>query len=82
VAVSCTVVPGAIEGLPGLTEIETNAGNTVMLTEPLTEFMVAVIETAPLAFAVSSPLAAMVITLGLDELQFTAVVMSFVVLSL
>jgi hypothetical protein len=66
----------------GVIAIETRAGVIVTFEEPLTEFMVAVMDTVPLDFAVNMPLAEMVAILVLDELQLTEVVKSSFVLLL
>jgi hypothetical protein len=66
----------------GVMAIETRAGVIVTWEEPLTEFMVAVMDTVPLDFAVNRPLAEMVAILVFDELQLTEIVKSFVVLLL
>jgi len=78
VAMNCCVVSAAILGLPGVTAIDTRAGAIVKVNEPLTEFIVAITETVPLDFAVSSPAASTVARLESDELQVTEFVKSLV----
>jgi hypothetical protein len=71
-----------MDALAGATAIETRAGATVKFNEPLTAFMVAVIETVPLDLAVSIPPAATAAMLWFDEVQLTEPVKSFVLWSL
>ena len=85
VAVNCSFVPEAIEGLAGVTEIETRTGvTTVRVVEPEMFPEVAVIVVIPAATAVAIPFdpAALLIvaTEPAEELQITDAVMSFVVL--
>jgi hypothetical protein len=82
VAVNCRAVSRAMLALAGVTAIETRAGAIVTWEEPLMEFMVAVMDTVPLDFAVNMPLADIVAMLVLDELQLTEFVKSFFVWSL
>jgi hypothetical protein len=65
-----------------VTAIETSFGAMERFTEPLTELMVAVMETEPLATAVRTPDELTVARFELDELQVTEPVRSFVLLSL
>jgi len=71
-----------MDGFTGVTAIETRAGAMVSLKAPVTEFMVAVTETLPLALAVRSPPCATVAIVLSDELQLTKLVKSLVVWSL
>ena len=86
-AENCSVVPEAIEGLAGVTEIETRArtGVTVRVVEPEMFPEVAVIAVVPAATEVAIPFdpAALLIvaTELVEELQVTDAVMLPVVLS-
>ena len=82
VAVNCCLVDDAIVALVGAMVIETSFGAMVRLTEPLTELMVAVMETMPLDCAVSIPPVATVASPAGDVFQVTDPVRSLVVLSL
>jgi copper chaperone CopZ len=84
VAVNCSVVPGAIEGVAGVTAIDTSvAAVTVRVTDPLTEPDVAVIVVVPCATLVASPVVeAMVAPVGSFELHCTVPVMFCVLPSL
>ena len=79
---NCRAVSRAMLFPAGVMAIETRAGAILTWEEPLTEFMVAVMDTVPLDFAVNMPLAEMVAILVLDELQLTELVKSFFVLLL
>ena len=79
---NCRAVSRAMLALDGVMAMETRAGAIVTWEEPLTEFMVAVMDTVPLDFAANMPLAEIVATLVLDELQLTEFVKSFFVWSL
>ena len=72
VAVNCSVPPAVIEGLAGVTAIDTNVGAvTVSVVEPLIEPEVAVIVVLPCATLVARPAALMVATLVDEEFQVT-----------
>ena len=72
VAVNCSVVPALIEGLAGVTAIDTNvAAVTVSVVEPLIEPEVAVIVVLPCVEPVASPAALIVATLVVPELHVT-----------
>jgi hypothetical protein len=84
VAVNCCVEPGAILEFTGDTAIETSAAVlTFSVVEPVTEPRVAVIVVCPVPALVASPLVPaellIVATAALLELQFTTVVMFWVV---
>ncbi len=75
VAVNRCVVPAAIVGFAGATEIETRvAGVTVSVVEAVMDSNVAAIVVTPLPVAVATPRLLMVATLGLEELQLTSLV--------
>ncbi len=75
VAENCWVVPAAIEGLAGLTAIETTAGGvTVKVAEPVMEPDVAEMVAVPCILLEAKPLLPMVATFGADELQDTEAV--------
>jgi|SRR5690242_15776995 hypothetical protein len=76
VAISCTVVPGAMVELAGVIAIDTSAGAIVRLNEPVTVPFLALITTGPLALAVSMPPAVMSTLFGFEEIQLTALVRS------
>ena len=83
-ALNCCDVPNAIDGLAGVTEIETRtAGWTVKTVEPAIEPKVAVIVVEPCDNVVACPcvpaLLVMVATAWFEELQFTLPVMSCVI---
>jgi len=81
--VNCSVVPGAIEGVAGVTAIETSvAAVAVSVADPLTEPDVAVIVAVPCATLVASPVVVMVATAGVLELHCTVLVMFCVLPSL
>ncbi len=83
VAVNCSVAPAVIEGLAGVTAIDTNvAAVTVRIVEPLIEPEVAVIVVLPCATLVARPAALIVATLVDDELHFAVAVRFSVVLLL
>jgi hypothetical protein len=79
---NCCFVDAAIVALAGVIAMETSFGAMVNFTEPLTEFMLAVMETAPLDCAVSIPPVATVASPAGDVAQVTDPVRSLVVLSL
>lgn len=72
-AVNCSVVPGAIEGVTGVTAIDTSvAAVTVSVADPLTGPDVAVIVADPCATLVASPVVeVMVATVDALELHCT-----------
>ena len=75
-AVNCCVLPKAIDGLAGVTVIETSAGGvTVSVVEPLTPPEVAVMVVLPVATVLAKPAAVMVATLVADELHVTELLM-------
>ena len=85
-AVNCRVVPSAMLGLVGVTDMDTRvAGVTVSVVDPYILPDVAVIVVEPAAAGVARPLEPdtllMVATPPADEPQVTAVVRSCVVLS-
>ena len=85
-AANCLVTPRTIEGLAGITVIKTRAaGVTVRVVEPEILPDLAVIVVVLAAFEVAFPfdLATLLIVATdlVEELQFTDVVMSFVLLS-
>ncbi len=83
VAVNCSVVPALIEGLAGVTAIDTKvAAVTVSEVEPLIEPDVAVIVVLPCATLVANPAALIVATLVVPELHVTVAVKFCVVLLL
>ncbi len=82
-AVNCSVVPALIEGLAGVTAIDTKvAAVTVSAVEPLIEPEVAVIVVLPCAALVANPAAPIVATLVVPELHVTVPVKFCVVLLL
>jgi hypothetical protein len=84
VAVNCLFVPLAIEGLNGGISIKTSwAAVTVRLVAPLIPDAVsnATMEVVPVPTVVATPVLLINATPAVDELQFTDVVRSFVVLS-
>ena len=84
VAVSCTFVPSAIEGLAGVTEMETRAGApTVRVVEPDTAPCAARIVAVPWAspFVVARPVLLMAAVAGFEELHVTLWVRFWVLLS-
>ena len=82
VAVNCWVVPSAMLGLVGVTEMDTSvAVVTVRVVDPEMLPDVAVIVVVPAATEVAFPLEPMVATDVVDELHVTDVVRSCVVLS-
>ena len=83
-AVNCSVAPRVIEGSTGVTVIEVRVGGvTVRVVEPEMLPDAAVIVVVPAATDIAFPYPAvfMVATDSAEELQFTEVVMSFVLLS-
>src|ERR1700687_4306651 len=77
VAVNCCAVPGATDGFAGVNAIETSAGFTVRLVDPVTLPIFALIVVVPAAAAVTIPPAATVAA-PLDELHAAVLVRSFV----
>jgi hypothetical protein len=77
VAVNCWVVPLAMEGLTGVTAIDTSVGGvTVSVSAGLTILAsVAVMLLVPWLILVAKPVAAMVATEGFEEAQVTLDVM-------
>lgn len=76
-ALSCSVVPAAIDALAGLTEIETRcAGTTVKTVLSLNEPAVAVIVVDPAASVFARPFPSTLATEGVDELQVTPLLRS------
>ena len=72
VAVNCSEVPFAIERLGAVTVIDTSAAAvTVKVAEPATFPDIACIALVPMPAAVTDPLAVIVATLGVSELQIT-----------
>lgn len=67
-------MPFAIEGLAGVTEIETSATVTVRVVEPLIGPEMALMLVVPELMAVASPPEAMLATAMLPELQVTELV--------
>jgi hypothetical protein len=83
VAVNCTFEPFAIEGLAGVTAIDTSVAElTVSKVDPLTPPKVAWIMLDPEAFAVATPTRVIVAAFVFWEFQVTELVRSFVELSL
>jgi hypothetical protein len=82
VALNCSVPEIVIEGLAGVTAIETNAAVTVSAAVPETEPEVAVIVEDPAATPVANPLELTVATLVLEEVHVALEVRSCVLLSL
>ncbi len=74
-AVNCCVAPIAIDGLEGVTAIETSAGAvTVKTADPLTVPEVAVIVVVPAATEVASPAELIVAALVTEEVQMAELV--------
>ena len=73
---NCCVVPRAMDAFAGVTEIETSAGVMVVLKDPVTAPIFAVIEQVPAAFAVSIPPVVTVATVLSDEAQVAELVTS------
>ena len=72
---NCCELPEAIEGFGGATAIDTRAGAvTVSVVEPVTPFSVAMMLELPVVVLVAKPVAAIVATLGTDELHADAFV--------
>ncbi|HXO05101.1 MAG TPA: hypothetical protein VN884_05670 [Candidatus Sulfotelmatobacter sp.] len=83
VAVNCSVLPFAIDGLAGVTAIDTNVAEvTVSTVDPLTLPEIAMIVLEPAAFAVAIPPGAIVAVLRFWDCQLTEPVRSFVAPSL
>ena len=75
VAVNCCVRPATIDGLPGVTAIETSAADeTVNWAEPVMLPRVAPIVVVPTATPVANPAEVIVATPGAGELHVTRVV--------
>ena len=69
------MIPDAIEGLPGVTAMETRAAAvTVRVVDPLTVPEFAAILVLPTLFPVARPPAAMLATPGDEELQVAVLV--------
>ena len=86
-AVNCCVVPLAMEGVAGVTAMDTRlAAVTVRMVEPETLPRVALIVVLPALLPVASPsllrALEMLATAGAEEAQVTEAVRSWVVLSL
>ncbi len=76
-AVNCSVVPSAIDGVAGLTEIEIRcAATTVNVEVSVKDPTVAVIVVEPAATVVANPELLMVATAGEEEVQVTALTRS------
>jgi len=74
-AVNCCVAPVEINGLEGVTAMETSVGAvTVKTVDPLIVPEVAVIVEAPAATEVANPAALMVATPVAEEVQVTELV--------
>lgn len=73
---NCCDVEIAIEGVTGVTAIETSARPTVTLNDPVTVPTLATIEHWPAALAVSRPPVATVATVLSEELQVAEAVTS------
>ena len=74
-AVNCCVVPTAIEGLAGITAMETSTGAvTVSVVEPLTDPKVATIVVLPWETLLANPAALIMATLAEVELHTTEAV--------
>ena len=83
VAVNCCVSPAAMDGLAGVTAMETRVAEvTVKVVEPEMDPEVALIEEVPAATAVARPVALMVAVAGVAELQVAVAVRFCVVPSL
>jgi hypothetical protein len=79
VAVNCCVLPWAIDGLAGPTEIDTNtAAPIVRVVLPVTPVEVALIWEVPWATPVATPPAVMVATAVFDESHVAVLVKSSV----
>ena len=77
IAINCWVVPGAIDGFPGVIAIATSPGTTAIENDPLIPPMLALIEHAPpLMNVVTKPPAATEHTVASDELHFAVAVRS------
>ena len=83
VAVNCCVVPSAIDGLTGVTAIETSAAAvTVKVVEPVTPPDAALIVVAPVATVFANPAAEIVATPVLEDVHVAELVRFPVVPSL
>ena len=73
VAVNCSVVPFAIDGLPGVTAIVTNVAAVTVSGSPglVTPPSVAVICDVPTPIPVANPAALTVATLGVPDVHVT-----------
>jgi hypothetical protein len=78
VAMNCSAVPSAMEGLAGATAIDTSVIPTARLTEPLTEPNFALMVQVPLACVVTMPPAATAATVVSEESHFADDVTSWV----
>jgi hypothetical protein len=83
VATNCCVVPSAIDGVPGVTTIDTSAAAvTVTVVDPMIEPDVAVMLAVPSPTLVASPVVAPVVlivaVMGVSEVHCTVAVMSCV----
>ena len=79
-ALNCSVVPTAIDGFVGLSEMDTRfAGTTVSTLPSLNEPTVAVIVVEPAATVAASPVPSTVATDGEEEVQVTPLVRSALV---
>lgn len=77
VALNCSVVPAATDGVAGVTTMETSVAFTVSVAVPLTLPEVAVIVVEPAALALTMPPLEIVATPVLDEVHETELVRSF-----
>ncbi len=79
-AVNCCMLPGKLDGLAGVTAIETRAGPpTASVVEPLMELDVAEMVVMPVPTPVARPWPPIVATAAADELQVAAFVKTRVV---
>ena len=83
-AVNCCVAPDVMEGVAGVTAMETKVGGavTVKVVLPETAPTVAEMVVVPLETAVAKPAVLMVATVALDESQFAEDVRFLVLVSL
>ncbi len=83
VAVNCWVVPLGIEGLTGVTAMDTSVATvTVSVVEPVTLPEVAWMVALPVPAAVASPAVLLLATVALSEVQVTELVRFCVLVSL
>jgi hypothetical protein len=81
VAMICWVVPLAIPGLVGVSEMDTNvAGEIVIVVSPTTLSNDALMVAVPVCFPITCPGLSIVALVSSDELQFTDLVISRVLL--